>query len=164
MNRNNIAIPETGWTCIAVHDLNNRMDSNTQNQYLKCEKCNNEKVRFVHILRHPDYPKDLCVGRVCAERITGDSVGLMEKESALRRKAKRRQSFCNGDWKLNYDKQTYSRRYKGEYITLKKYKNGNWCVIFKNNFYDYRDGYRIRTFEEAKSIAFDIFEKKMNIG
>ena len=164
MSRNKNGIPETGWTCIDIYDLKDRENTYNQGQTMKCEKCKNENLRYVHVMQHPDYPRNLHVGRICAEKMSNDSVGPMEKEATLRSRAKRRQAFCNGDWNFNPDKQTYSRKYKSQYITLKKYKNGSWCIIFKNNFYDYHEGYRIRTLEEAKSAAFDIFEDKMKIG
>ena len=162
MNRNN-NIPETGWTCIAVHDLKDQMGACDQRQYLKCEKCNNEKVRFVHIMRHPEYPRDLCVGRVCAERMSCDSVGPKKKENDLQRKAKRRKAFCDGYWSFNYDKQTHSRKYKGKYITLKKCVNDSWCVVFQNNFYFDHNGRRMKSFNEAQYAAFDIYEETLGI-
>lgn len=82
--------------------------------------CENERIRFVHLMQHPDYPHELRVGCVCAEKMSDDYVNPRKAEDTLRKRTSRRKNFNNKEWRFNPEKQIYSKKYKGEYITIKK--------------------------------------------
>ncbi len=51
-------VPKKGWACIGFEDLG---EPSTQ-----CEMCENQDIRYVHQMQHPDYPHILECGCVCA--------------------------------------------------------------------------------------------------
>jgi hypothetical protein len=52
-------VPHRGWKCIGIRDDDGEEPA-------RCEMCELRTVRYVHVMRHPDYPGTLEVGRVCA--------------------------------------------------------------------------------------------------
>lgn len=70
-------------------------------EYEQCEMCGNEKIRFVHIMKHPQYPKTLHVGCVCAEKMSGDYVNPRRNEESLRKRAMRKSNFDKREWSYN---------------------------------------------------------------
>lgn len=57
-------VPKKGWTCVGVEDL--------EEPSQLCEMCDSAKIRYAHIMEHPDYPGSLQVGCVCAELMEED--------------------------------------------------------------------------------------------
>lgn len=70
-------VPKKGWTCVGVEDL--------EEPSQLCEMCDSAKIRYAHIMEHPDYPGSLQVGCVCAE--------LMEEDYKRPREREKRQKF-----------------------------------------------------------------------
>lgn len=157
---NKRGIPHKGWFCIEVLDLKEDADSTQEIEYEQCEMCGNEKLRFVHIMKHPEYPDVLNVGRICAEKMSDDYINPNKMENELRKKASRRNNFKRVEWNFNITKNTYSKKYKGEYITIMKSRYGNnWGVFFaKQQKWDYK-GNKILSFELAEKVAFEMFEE-----
>lgn len=152
-------IPHKGWQCIDVLDLGEDAESTEDIEYEQCEMCGNEKIRYVHVMKHPEYQEILHVGCVCAEKMSGDYENPRKCEISLKNKATRRRNFNRIEWRFNPIKKTYSKKYKGECITLLESKYGNWAVFFANKqIWDY-DGKKILSFEFAEKVAFEIFEK-----
>lgn len=61
-------VPHKGWTCIDVIDLRADGEQPEETDYATCQMCGNEKIRYVHVMQHPDYIAELEVGCVCAEK------------------------------------------------------------------------------------------------
>ena len=119
----------------------------------------NEKIRYAHVMVHPDYAEEIHVGCVCAEKMTDDYINPRKSERALKNRNSRKNNFNRVQWNFNATKKTYSKKYKGEYITIMQSRYGNWGVFFAGQrIWDY-DEQKIRTFEEAERVAFLIFEK-----
>lgn len=152
-------IPHKGWVCVDVEDIAENATGSENIEYEQCEMCGNEKIRFVHIMEHPEYPNELRVGCVCAEKMSGDYVNPRKAEDTLRKRALRRKNFNNKDWNFNPAKRTHSKKYKGEYITIMESWNGNLGIFFADNRIWEYNGRKIRSFEEAERVAFEIFEE-----
>ena len=43
-------VPHKGWTLVGFEDIKEDPDTD----YETCEMCGNERIRFIHILSHPD--------------------------------------------------------------------------------------------------------------
>lgn len=61
-----------------------------RNRYATCQMCGNEKIRYVHIMKHPDLDENFDVGCVCAEKMSSDYEGPKRREAKLRNRAARR--------------------------------------------------------------------------
>lgn len=152
-------IPHKGWECVAVIDLADECCDGDDIEYEQCEMCGNEKIRFVHIMRHPEWSDELHVGCVCAEKMTDDYVNPRRVEKELRNRAARRTNFNKVEWHYNPAKGTYSKKYKGEHITIVPSKYGTFGVFFAGNRIWDIDGRKIRDFDTAEKVAFDVFEE-----
>lgn len=152
-------LPHKGWKCIDVIDLAEHVTSGDTIPYEQCEMCGNEKIRYAHVMTHPEYPNEIYVGCVCAEKMTDDYDTPRKKETAVRNRSMRRNNFNKVQWRFNSEKGTYSKKYKGEYITIMKSRYGNWGVFFANQRIWEYDGQKIRSFDEAEKVAFYIFEE-----
>ena len=75
---NKPGLPHKGWTCVDVIDLAEGIDETESIPYEQCEMCGNEKIRYAHVMSHPDYPDEIYVGCVCAEKMTGDYVVIQQ--------------------------------------------------------------------------------------
>ena len=71
-------IPHKGWQHIGVEDLGEGISSGEEIPYEHCEMCGNERIRYVHILKHPDFPHELRVGCDCAEKLIIGYVDLRQ--------------------------------------------------------------------------------------
>ena len=156
---NRPGIPHKGWECVDVIDLADYYANDEDIEYEQCEMCGNEKIRYIHVMRHTDYPQELHVGCVCAEKMTGDYVNPRRVEKELRNRAARRRNFNKVEWRYNPDKNSYTKRYKGEHITIVQSRYGTYGIFFaRENIWDI-EGKKLRSFEEAEKAAFDIFEE-----
>ena len=58
MDWNKAGVPHKGWSCVGVEDIADSSCDGEDIEYERCEMCGQEKIRFVHIMRHPEYPYD----------------------------------------------------------------------------------------------------------
>ena len=151
-------VPYRGWECVTVTDVGEYAGSSDEIKYEQCEMCGNERIRYVHVMKHNDYPKELRVGCVCAEKMSGDYVNPRKAEAAIRNKVLRRESFMKRPWRYNPRKGTYSKKYKGMYITLVKGSFGSWGVYFLDHKVWQLGNKHISSFAEAELVAFELFD------
>ena len=78
--------------------------------------CRNERIRYVHIMTHPEYPGEIRVGCDCACKMTEDYETSPGKERRLRNRAARKRNFMKQPWNINRNGNLVLR-YKGEQIT-----------------------------------------------
>jgi hypothetical protein len=78
-------VPHRGWTCTDVEDL--------EEPSATCEMCEVMTIRFVHTMEHPDYPKPLGCGCVCAGHMEEDYAAAEAREREMRNRASRRARF-----------------------------------------------------------------------
>jgi hypothetical protein len=64
-----------------------------------CELCGCTKVRYVHVMTHPDYFEDVSVGCICAGVMEGDILAAKERERQMRNRSKRKRSFPKRKWR-----------------------------------------------------------------
>lgn len=121
--------------------------------------CGNEKIRFVHIMEHPQYPYEMYVGCNCAESMTEDYVNPKARELTMKNRASRRQNFLNQKWYRN-SKGNYVLRYKGDYITVmpSKYEKGFGIYFNNKSVWEYK-GQKILDLDTAKLAAFGAFDE-----
>jgi hypothetical protein len=57
---------------VDVVDLRADGEPADETDYATCQMCGNEKIRYVHIMEHPDLEENFEVGCVCAEKMSDD--------------------------------------------------------------------------------------------
>lgn len=100
-------IPHKGWTLEDVYDVREDGQAAEDTDYETCMMCNNERIRFVHIVSHVDVSEDFKVGCVCAEKMTNDYLTPKRLEIALRNKASRRVNWIKKKWKESHNGNIY---------------------------------------------------------
>jgi len=145
-------VPHKGWTCIDVIDLRANGEQPEDTDYATCQMCGNEKIRYVHVMQHPDYISELEVGCVCAEKMTDDYVGPKRWETKLRNRAARRTRWLKRTWRTSA---------KGNsFLNLEGYNLGVYPTKTKRWGYKIGNRFGPRTYptaNEAKLALFDDF-------
>ena len=151
-------VPHKGWIFVDCIDVKEDTEDNDEVEYETCEMCHNERIRYVHILRHPDYPEMIRVGCVCAEKLTNNYVAPRNIENALRNRASRRKYFLKQNWYTNA-KGNLVLKYKGEYITAVQ-KYGHYSCVYQGRWTNEYHGRRITDLETLKLAAFEAFDNE----
>lgn len=87
-------VPHSGWSFVGAADLGNPDDI--------CQMCERGKIRYVHFMKHPDYPDILRCGRECAGRMEGDTAAAKARDRHMRNAARRRRKFLTRKtWKTS---------------------------------------------------------------
>ena len=89
-------VPHKGWRCVDMEDL--RADD-PEAELDICDMCRVQEIRYVHQMRHPDYPQQLAVGCVCAEKMEDDYQAPRRREAPLRSRAARRAKWLKLKWR-----------------------------------------------------------------
>lgn len=97
----NLGMPHKGWRCVGVHDLGDGVGSGEEIDYAACEMCGNERIRFVHVMEHPDCDTQCEVGCICAEKLSDDYAGPKRRESAMKNRATRRARWLTRQWRVS---------------------------------------------------------------
>ena len=145
-------VPHKGWHCVDVVDLRADGESADETDYATCQMCGNEKIRYVHIMEHPDMDENFDVGCVCAEKMSGDYEGPQRREAKLRNRAARRTRWLQRKWRVSA---------KGNsFLNVDGHNLGVHMNKFKR--WGYRIGSRFSTKtyatkDEAKLALFDDF-------
>lgn len=116
--------PKEDWVCDYVTDVAD--DDGEVVEYATCQLCDCPRVRFVHHMKHKDYPQILDVGCECAGLLEGDLLEAMERERALANKAQRRARFLRRVWLKRNG--CYSTKYHGLLIEIVPTWKSGYCV------------------------------------
>lgn len=105
--------PLSGWHCQEVYDVR---EDDMEAPLHTCELCGCRKVRFVHVMGHPDYFEDVAVGCICAGVMEGDILAARERERFMRNRSKRKRSFPGRKWEQS--SHGWRLTYHGEQILI----------------------------------------------
>jgi len=142
-------VPHKGWTCFDMVDLG-------MGNYESCGMCGNERIRFVHYMRHDEH-ESVQVGCVCAEKMSGDYLNPKQRERDLRNRAKRRQTWSKQEWFVS-KKGNDCLKFKGVIVCIYKTRDSKFKVMVD----DYFDNAVFNSIDRAKANAFDIYDEMMN--
>ena len=119
-------VPHDGWTCVDVIDLGEPSGV--------CRMCGRQIIRYVHVMRHPDYPRTIGAGCVCAGRMEGDPERAKAREAAFKNRLARRETFLALKPRLSRGGNRYVR-YKNEAVTLlaDRYRPGMFKAVVREN-------------------------------
>jgi len=126
--------PHKDWECIGVTDLKPADAVGDDYDHGTCEVCGRDDLRYVHTLRHNDYPKNLDTGCECASKLENNSKSAGSRERGLTNLANRRARWLSRTWQVSA-KGGYYLTHKGYKLGVSKRGNGwgYWLI-------DTRDG------------------------
>ncbi|MBQ8402062.1 MAG: UvrD-helicase domain-containing protein, partial [Clostridia bacterium] len=112
-------VPHEGWECTGIIDLGEPVGI--------CRMCGHQIIRYVHIMRHPDYHRTIGAGCICAGRMEGDVERAKQRENDFKNRQNRLETFLALPRKRSRNGHEYVK-YKGEIITLleDKFSKGHW--------------------------------------
>lgn len=127
-------VPHKGWSLYDVIDVRGEGQEELETDYETCMMCGNERIRYVHIVSHPEVNHEFRVGCVCAEKMTNDYFNPRRLERDLRNRASRRANWLNKDWKFSKNGNRYLK-IDGKFVTIYKDKRtGKYKVSIDSTF------------------------------
>ncbi len=144
-------VPHKGWTLEYVYDVREDGRSVDETEYETCMMCNNERIRYVHVVSHPEVDSELRVGCTCAERLTEDYVNPRQRERELRNKASRRENWRSREWKVNA-KGNYYLKIDDHFLLIYRDKT---TLKYKCKIDEYWGKKVYGILDDAKNAAFD---------
>lgn len=126
------AVPKRDWYCVHGYD---RGRDNLE----FCDMCESASVRYVHVMRHDDYPGELDVGCICAGHMEQDVEGAKRREADVRNRSARRAKWLHRDgWHVSA-KGNPTIKTKGCRVTV--FRSGaiwKWLLVWhvRDDYYD----------------------------
>lgn len=144
-------IPHKGWTLVDVIDVREDGQSAWETDYETCMMCGNEKIRYVHILEHPEVDEEFRVGCTCSEKMTNDYINPERRERELRNRASRRVNWTKKDWKISKSGNFFLKVDRQHLLIYKDKKTDKYKVKIGETF----GKKTFNTLAEAKIAAFN---------
>ena len=95
-------VPHRGWSCVDVYDDREDEDDDGEGELtFVCQMCEVQRIRYVHVMQHPDYPDELHVGCICAGNMEQDLVGARQRETNFRKRRSRKSKWLTRDWRTS---------------------------------------------------------------
>lgn len=157
---NKEGIPHKGWRYVDVEDVCEGVVGDEERVYEQCQMCRNERIRYVHILQHPEFDGMIRVGCDCASKMTDDYVNPQQREKDLRNRVNRKRNFLKQDWRLNPRTGNPVLHYKGEIVTIMRSQYGtNYGIMYRGKPVWKYQGRYIYDLDTAKQAAFELFDE-----
>jgi hypothetical protein len=147
-------IPHKGWTLVDVIDVREDNQPEDETEYESCMMCGNERIRYVHIVEHPQFSDILRVGCVCAENMTSDYLTPRKLEQRLRNRAARRTTWKKKEWKFSIKGNRYLKMDRHLITIFRDKKTNKYKVCIDRTF----GKKEFKTLDEAKIAAFNGIE------
>ena len=148
-------VPHKGWECVDTYDSGEDGEELTR----VCEMCEQQPIRFVHVMQHPDYPGQLECGCVCAGRIEENKIGARLREKAMRSLAGRRLRFPDhAGWRWSQKGNPYINS-RGFHVVVFSRGNGFGVNVTPPDRPVVRGTKTFPTERAAQLAAFDWMEK-----
>lgn len=140
-------VPHTGWTFVGDEDLEEPAEL--------CGMCMRQKIRYVHVMTHPQYPGELRCGCVCSGNMAGDLAAAQVREKKLLSRAGKWKRWAARVWKT-LDNGNLFTRVKGTKITVFPRDNGWRCAVAPRYGTDVL--YVPQTFESSRQAQLAAFD------
>lgn len=120
-------VPHDGWSCVDIIDLGEPVGV--------CRMCGYQIIRYVHIMEHPNFPRKIGAGCICAGRMEGDVERAKERESVFKNRLSRKETFLSMKLKRSKNGNEYFK-YKGEIVTVlpDRFKKGQYKAVYGGNY------------------------------
>lgn len=118
---NQEGVPHKGWQLEDVIDVREEGQPEWETEYETCMMCGQAKIRYVHIVSHPEYGEEFRVGCNCAANMTEDYINPSMREQELRKKSNRRLNWAKKEWRTNL-KGNHYLRHQGHFLLIYKEK------------------------------------------
>jgi hypothetical protein len=147
-------VPKRGWVCVDIEDLG-------VGEWVVCEMCEKQQIRFVHTLEHPDYAEQLCCGCICTGHLTGDLDGAKQREERVKRIGGQRNRWLSRKWKASRQGNPYLKTRNGYHVVVYEGRSGQWAfrvsrgeqTWLSEHWYENEAGAKLAAFDAMLSFA-----------
>jgi hypothetical protein len=151
--------PITGWMCVDVYDVADDAGYCDPDNLVVCDLCDCPRVRYVHVMHHPDYFEEIKVGCICAGIMEENILAAKERERVVKNRMNRKRNYLKQQW---YTKPNGNHvlRYKGGWITIvpSRYYSGSFGVFCNGKREWAYKGAAITDLRTAALAAFDLVD------
>lgn len=147
-----LGAPLEHWHCECVID--------GESDDFICELCGCQKVRYIHVMVHPEYDGAIHVGCICAGIMEGDLIAARARDDAAKRKSQRRANFRKKKW-AGSDGRSWITRYKNRHVVIERdsFRGRDFFKIsIDSEKYQWRNNQRVKTLEDAKLYVFELID------
>jgi len=147
-----IGAPRDGWVCEEVITM--------PEPDFVCELCGYDRIRYVHVMVHPQWPDKFSVGCVCDGTMSNDLLAAKERDDEAKRRENRRKVFMKKQWEIQPDGQAVLAKTRGKIKAEKDSFRGRefYTVTVGGEPYQWWESRRIENLETAKAVAFEVME------
>jgi hypothetical protein len=94
-------VPHKGWTCVDWEDL--------EEVSATCAMCESQMIRYVHVMKHEEYPDTLRVGCECAAKMEEDPRAAYARERTSKNSGQRRARWAGRTWRIAWEDREHYR-------------------------------------------------------
>jgi len=147
-----IGAPRDGWFCEEVITM--------PDTDFTCELCDYDRIKYVHVMGHPQWPDKFHVGCVCDGTMSSDLLAAKERDDEAKRKEARRRAFLKKQWEETSSLVMELSKTRGRIKAVKDSFRGKeyYTVSIDGEPYQWWENHRIETLEAAKTLAFEVME------
>jgi hypothetical protein len=113
-------VPHKGWECDFVEDLGSPLAI--------CEMCEEQVIRYVHHMRHPDYDGELACGCICAGHMEESLVWARRRERQLKNRLTRRSKWACRKWRVSAAGNPYLNSGEFNVVVYPRQQGQSWRV------------------------------------
>ena len=121
-------VPHHGWECVSVIDLGKPLGI--------CRMCGKQIIRYVHVMKHPNYYRTIGAGCVCAGKMQQNIARARERERLFKLRQTRKANFVNR-YKKRYLERPCRFMVLDERpdlnISIRMNPQGLFCYTFRRN-------------------------------
>ena len=142
-------VPHKGWVCVDEDDLGEPSAI--------CEMCETMEIRYVHYMRHDNYPETLGCGKICAGHMADDYAGAERRERKMMSRAVRRARWLRrSGWRWSMKGNEFIN-VDGYNIAVFQHDDGSWGarILDRRTNETTPAQRRYPTSDSAKLAAFD---------
>ena len=145
-----LGAPRSGWICENVETMGDAT--------FTCELCDYDRIKYVHVMLHPQWNGEFRVGCVCDGTMSGNMLAARERDDAAKRRESRKRAFMKKQW-VEHPAGFMIKTRKTITAEIDSFRGREFYkVIVGGEAYQWWENRRIETLEAAKVVAFEVLE------
>lgn len=125
-----------------------------------CELCDYDRIKYVHVMVHPQWPDKFNVGCVCDGTMSGNMLAAQERDDAAKRRDSRKRAFMKKQWVEHpAGFMVLPKTRKTITAEIDSFRGREfYTVSVGGEPYQWWNNLRIETLDAAKTVAFEVLE------
>lgn len=147
-----LGAPLFGWICVDVEDMGSAS--------FVCDLCGYDRIRYVHVMEHPEWNGRFHVGCVCDGTMSGNMLAAKQRDDDARKKSARRVRFMSKPWRESPSGTLELLRSREKVIAEPDSFRGRtyYRVKVSGEEYQWYSNRRMESLEDVKRLVFEVLE------